>query len=180
VTVTSGSPLINIVAVDPIVEAEFPPSMGSYVSLVHNGNFELGNANGWTVFGAAGATQTTDNVIKHSGSYSLKVVGTINTSNVAVGQKINIRPGQRLLARGYCKTDAVTNGYCLLLVKFFSQSDVQIGVNSEFAQFSGTTDWTLTGGCKTAPAGTYYARLDCYFFNFVGTGYFDDIGAWVI
>lgn len=145
---------------------------------VYNGDFELGNLNGWTTSGTS-YTWTADSTNPHSGTWAMKVVSATANNGTAVSNPITVRPGQQVLTDGWVDLTAFTQGSVQLFVQYASDAafaDIIASDNAGGPYTATTSGYTESNYVGAAPQGANYARINVTCASsFEGTAYFDDI-----
>ena len=180
--------IVDVVSGDPVIAWHNPhlicdngesPRISSYSNLIGNNGFETSDTTYWTVNNSGNVTHSVDAVEKHSGSYSLKAVGSDGSAGGSTTQIINCAHFRNVLVSAWLKTDLSSN-YITVLVKFYSQDSTQISSNDFSSQHvTGTTDWTRVSGKFRVPPHAYFASVQLYSYNTVGDAWFDDLEVWL-
>lgn len=145
------------------------------LNTTYNGDFELGNLNGWTVAGAA--IFSVQSTTKHSGTYALEATAA-SASTGSEYQVIPVRQGQRIYSDLWVNVTAITGGTFGAQVNFYSDSALtnKIGTGFTAAIYSAvTTGWAESSAQGVVPAGANYMGVSVYTAGFIGTAYVDDI-----
>ncbi len=172
-----------------LVLLAFPLGLAAQTDVVLNGSMELGpgpngpdetKAADWTFFGPT-VERTTEEAL--SGTHAFKAFGSDPT--VGAFQDVACSPGDSVSAgvMMYTRsTDQIgADAYAGIKIEYYDAGDAQIGSGTEVTVLnSASTADVWTAGsipAETAPAGTTYVRLVC-FFAFTsasqGSAYFDD------
>jgi hypothetical protein len=150
--------------------------VSAVVNSLNNGNFELGNTNGWTVasYGTAGSTAVASATALKNGSYGL-LVTTVAAGGINATQKANVKPGQLVQVFAWAKVATLgTNPAGYIQGRFYDALGNQIGATVGDAISS--TSWVRFGSTETmfTPAGA--TTFEITINGQVGTNviYFDD------
>ncbi|MHB9036003.1 MAG: carbohydrate binding domain-containing protein [Armatimonadota bacterium] len=150
-------------------------------NLVANGNWE-NDLNSWytATWSPWTLTPAIDTATKHSGSKSLKIVGS-GTGQGLEYQSVNaISNETHYTLSGWMKSNSLaTNWYGAIKVEFYTSGGGFLGI-TDAGHVTGTTDWTEVDVSFEVPEGTASMFLYCMLGNAgaqsnSGTVWFDDI-----
>ncbi|WP_409342378.1 carbohydrate binding domain-containing protein [Paenibacillus sp. MBLB4367] len=139
--------------------------------LIPNYSFESGLTSWTQNFGSGGISVSSDT--SHSGTNSLKIVDTSNTSSVGIqSDYMAATAGKTYYAYAWAN---IASGSADLYIRFYNSSKTLL--SSAFLSKSGPVNqWSLINTSATAPTGTAYVAVLLYSNNAsTGTVYWDDV-----
>ena len=145
------------------------------LNTTYNGDFELGNLNGWTASGAA--IFSVQSTTKHSGTYALEATAA-SASTGSEYQVIPVRQGQRIYSDLWANVTAITGGTFGVNINFYSDFALtnKIGTGITASVYTAvTTGWVENPANGIVPVGANYMSVAIYATGFIGTAYIDDI-----
>lgn len=183
---TGGAyPLVKLRGIEIAASGAAVGRLCEYTNALYNAGFETGKTNGWT--NSDGTNTVTrdaavfnNNAAGAGGAASLKVVGA-SAGTTTYSQTIaGVRPGDKILARGFMRCDAFTAGSLTIKLLLLDQAGTTITTYTLGTLATASAVWTLYGSFYRVTAGIASARLQIEAAGFTGTGYFDDLGVWVL
>lgn len=178
-------PLVKLRGIEIAASGAAVGRLCEYTNALYNAGFETGKTNGWTNSDGTN-TVTRDTAVFNNdaagsgGAASLKVVGA-SAGTTTYSQTISgVRPGDKILARGFMRCDAFTAGSLTIKLLLLDQAGTTITTYTLGTLATASAAWTLYGNFYRVTAGIASARLQIEAAGWTGTGYFDDLGLWVM
>lgn len=151
---------------------------------VFNPSFEVDSNNdkvpdGWGVSGTENRLKAgTDDKVAHSGTYSVKIEGTIYPEHCVCCIHLHRFPvdgSKKYRFSAWVKAKNSTSDFTVLLLTWLNDSQVGISTTESRILPAGTFDWTRIEVMSSPPSEAKYLQLELHSWNNKGAVWFDDV-----